>query len=85
MELQSVGVSKTLRKSTTHCGTVSSNYRLYAEELKDKILAMNGAIIPYDDEEIPMSLYAKIIKLENSTLRYSEIFPKLMIKAEEKA
>ena len=46
---------------------------------------MNGAIIPYDDEEIPMSLYAKIIKLENSTLRYSEIFPKLMIKAEEKA
>ena len=95
-----IAISEALRRMESVCGPedivfriggdefallTNSSEQAYAEELKDKILAMNGAIIPYDEEEIPMSLYAKIIKLENDALRYSEIFPKLMIRAEEKA
>ncbi len=95
-----IAISEALRRMESVCGPEDIVFRIggdefalltnsseeaYAEELKDKILAMNGAIIPYDEEEIPMSLYTKIIKLENDALRYSEIFPKLMIRAEEKA
>ena len=56
----------------------------FAEELKEKILAMNGQFIPYDDQEISLSLYAKTVKIEDKTVRYAEMFPKLMIPNEEK-
>ena len=62
----------------------NSTDQAYAEELKEKILAMNGQLIPYEDNEIPLSLYAKTVKIDSKTVRYSEMFPKLMIPNEEK-
>ena len=46
---------------------------------KEKNLAMNEQTIQYEKKEIPLSLYAKTIKIEDKTIRYSEMFPKLMI------
>ena len=57
----------------------NSREQAYAEELKEKILAMNGQIIPYDDKDIPLSLYAKTVKIDDKTVRYAEMFPKQMI------
>jgi len=45
---------------------------------------MNEGLIPYADAEIPLSLYAKAIKIDDHSLRYADMFPKLMIKHEEK-
>ena len=94
-----VAIAEALRRIESVCGSEDVVFRIggdefalltnstdqaYAEQLKEKILAMNGELLPYEEKEIPMSLYAKPVKLEEKTLRYSELFPKLMIKQEEK-
>ena len=45
---------------------------------------MNGQIIQFEGKDIPLSLYVKTIKIEDKTVRYSEMFPKLMIPDMEK-
>ncbi len=94
-----IAIAEALRRMESVCGSddivfriggdefallTNSTEQAYAEELQEKIQAMNGAIIPYDDIEIPMSLYTKITKIEEGSLHYAEMFPKLMIKLEEK-
>ena len=92
-------IAEALRRMESVCGPEDVVFRIggdeftlltnsadqaYAEELKEKILAMNGQIIPYEDKDIPLSLYAKTVKIDSKTVRYSEMFPKLMIPNEEK-
>ena len=94
-----VAIAEALRRMESVCGPedvvfriggdefallTNSSEQAYAEDLKEKILAMNGELLPYEGEEIPLSLYAKVTKIEDGTLRYAEIFPKLMIKTDEK-
>ena len=62
----------------------NSRDQAYAQELKEKILAMNGQIIQFEGKDIPLSLYAKTVKIEDKTVRYAEMFPKLMIPDTEK-
>lgn len=94
-----IAIAEALRRMESVCGPEDVVFRIgddefalltnsteqaYAEKLKEKILAMNGALIPYEDEEIPLSLYTKVTRIEDSHLRYAEMFPKLMIKVDEK-
>ena len=62
----------------------NSREQAYAEELKEKILAMNGQIIQFEEKDIPLSLYAKTVKIEDKSVRYAEMFPNLMIPDMEK-
>ena len=92
-------IAEALRRMESVCGPEDVVFRIggdeftlltnstdqaYAEQLKEKILAMNGQIIKFEDKDIPLSLYAKTVKIDNKTVRYSEMFPKLMIPDEEK-
>ena len=92
-------IAEALRRMESVCGPEDVVFRIggdefalltnstdqaYAEELKEKILAMNEQIIQYEEKDIPLSLYAKTIKIEDKTIRYSEMFPKLMIPNMEK-
>lgn len=95
-----IAIAEALRRMESVCGPedvvfriggdefallTSSTEQAYAEELKEKILAMNGALIPYKETEIPLSLYAKVTKIDDGPLRYAEMFPKLMIKNQDKS
>ena len=62
----------------------NSREQAYAQKLKEKTLAMNEQPIQFEGENIPLSLYAKTVKIEDKTVRYAEMFPKLMIPVTEK-
>ena len=62
----------------------SSGDRAYAEGLQQKILAMNGQLIPYKEAEVPLKLYADLVKVDAGNLKYAELFPKLVISQEKK-
>ena len=49
----------------------------YAQSIADKVLSHNGECINCDGTEIPLSLYTAVIKLDNKSVRYSELFTKL--------
>lgn len=49
----------------------------YAEGIRKEILSHNGENIEWEEHKIPLSMYAKCIKLENKSIRYSELFTKL--------
>lgn len=49
----------------------------YAEEIKEKLAALNGSGFEMDGQEIPMTLHITTTKLENERVRYQEIFCKL--------
>ncbi len=62
----------------------NSTDKKYADSIKNKILAMNGELIPYEDAEIPLTLYVTTIKVDQSVVRYDELFSKLNISEEDK-
>lgn len=49
----------------------------YARQIADRILAMNDQSFPYEDREIPLSLYADIVRFTGKNLRYNELFASL--------
>lgn len=49
----------------------------YAEEIAEKIAAKNGQPIHYENQLIPLHLYISITKLDENTIKYSELFTKL--------
>jgi len=49
----------------------------YAENLCEQIRAFNGQPIVYEDREIPLILHVGIVKLEDKSVRYSELFTSL--------
>ena len=49
----------------------------YAQEIADKIKQQNGQPFTYESQEIPLSLYVSITKLDHGTIKYSELFTKL--------
>ncbi len=92
-------IAEALRRMESVCGPEDVVFRIggdefalltnsrepaYAQELKEKILAMNEQSIQFEGKNIPLSLYAKTVKIEDKTVRYSEMFPKLMIPDTEK-
>lgn len=50
----------------------------YAEVIRDKIIAMNGQTFDYEDKKIPLNLYAVITKIDQETIRYADVFEKLI-------
>lgn len=50
----------------------------YAEEVREKIIAMNGQTFDFEDKKIPLSLYSVITKIERDVIRYSEVFNDLV-------
>ncbi len=50
----------------------------YAEQIRDKLLAMNGQTFDFEDKKIPLKLYSTVIKLESGSLKYADLFGKLI-------
>lgn len=48
--------------------------RAYAEGVMDRILARNGECIDWEGRAIPLSLYGGLVRWDNRTPRYSELF-----------
>ncbi|BCK01726.1 helix-turn-helix domain-containing protein [Anaerocolumna chitinilytica] len=48
-----------------------------AKELIERILACNGQTVTYNEEEIPVSMYAACTRITGKNLRYSELFQDL--------
>lgn len=55
----------------------ASEDRAYAQQIADRILAMNGQCFSYEDRDIPLSLYAEVVRFTAKNLRYSELFASL--------
>lgn len=49
----------------------------YAESVSERIRSYNNQAILYEKKEIPLCLHIAIVKLEQSNIRYSELFKKL--------
>ncbi len=49
----------------------------YASNIADSILKMNGQTFAYEDEEIPLNLYAAVTQFNGSSLNYNELFSSL--------
>ena len=94
-----LAISESLRRMESVCGDedvvfriggdefvllTSSSDRAYAEGLQQRILAMNGQLIPYKEAEVPLKLYADLVKVDAGNLKYAELFPKLVISQEKK-
>lgn len=50
----------------------------YAEAIRERILSYNGQTFDYEGQAIPLSLYTAIVKLESGTLRYNDLYEKLI-------
>ncbi len=48
-----------------------------AKELIERILACNGQTVTYNEEEIPVSMYAACTRITGKNLRYTELFQDL--------
>lgn len=55
----------------------NSNDKAYAEEIAEKIRALNGSTYAYEDQQIPLNLHVSVARFQNSPLRYSELFTSL--------
>ncbi len=55
----------------------NSNDKAYAEEVAEKIRALNGSTYAYEDQQIPLNLHVSVARFQNSPLRYSELFTSL--------
>lgn len=49
----------------------------YANKVVDEILSHNEETFTWNGHNIPLSLYATFMKLENKSIRYSELFTKI--------
>ncbi len=49
----------------------------YAETLSEQIRSYNGQPICYEGQNIPLTLYAAILKLEDKHIKYNELFTQL--------
>jgi len=94
-----LAISESLRRMESVCGDedvvfriggdefvllTANSERAYAEALQQKILAMNGGLIPYKEAEVPLKLYADLVKMDAGNLKYADLFPKLVIPQEKK-
>jgi len=52
--------------------------KAYAAGICEKILAHNGETFRFEDQDIPLSLYGSIVKLDEKTRRYDELFSGLI-------
>lgn len=52
----------------------NSDSREYAEKIVADILSHNGEHFRYQEQEIPLSLYATCYKIESKPLRYAQLF-----------
>lgn len=56
----------------------NSTDKNYAEEIKNKIMAMNGQTFDFEDKKIPLNLYGVVTKLEAKSIKYAEVFSSLI-------
>ena len=49
----------------------------YAENVAERILSCNGQPFDYEGQQIPLSLYAAVVKFGEGTLKYKDLFEKL--------
>lgn len=55
----------------------------YAEQIAERILSHNKETFIYEGQEIPLSLYAGVVKFGEGTLKYNDLFKKLHSAIEE--
>ena len=55
----------------------------YAEQITERILSHNKETFVYEGREIPLSLYAGVIKFGEGTLKYNDLFQQLHSAIEE--
>ena len=55
------------------CILTGSSEQSYAEQIADKIRSMNEQTFPYEDQEIPLSLYVTTVSIKECN-RYDEVF-----------
>ena len=55
----------------------------YAEEIAKKILAHNGETYVVDEQQVPLTLYASVTKLNGGSIKYHELFAQLHKTIEE--
>ncbi len=65
------------------CILTDSTQEEYAEELVQKLLAMNGKTFAYLEQEIPLALRVTSTKVTQTVVRYNELFEKLHIAINE--
>ena len=45
--------------------------------MADKVTALNGQCIQWEENQIPLSLYAALYRIGDRSIRYSELFPEI--------
>lgn len=55
----------------------ASEDQAYARQIADRILAMNGQSFSFEGRDIPLSLYADVIRFTAKNMRYNELFATL--------
>lgn len=59
------------------CILTDSTSARYAQEVADRIKRRNGETFPYEDQQIPLSLYVAPTKIEAPQLKYDDLFAQL--------
>lgn len=65
------------------CMLTNSESKAYAEEIVKKISAKNGDAFAYEDQQIPLSLYAIATKFEGKQMKYNDLFTQLHMSIRE--
>lgn len=62
----------------------NSTDKAYADSVVEKIRSMNGIKIPFEGAEVPLSLYATSMQVDQKVVRYNELFQQLQIRNADK-
>lgn len=56
----------------------NSTDKAYAEQIRSKLLSLNGQPFTFETQKIPLNLFATVIKLESGSFKYADLFGKLI-------
>ena len=56
----------------------NSTDKAYAEQIRNKILSLNGQTFDFENQKIPLNLYVTVTKLESESFKYADLFGKLI-------
>lgn len=64
------------------CILTASREKEYAEAIAERIKAHNGEGFPFEEQQIPLSLYVVVLEGPKSGVKYSELYTKLHVALE---
>lgn len=65
------------------CILTNSEEKEYAEKIVDSIIAKNGETFAYEEQQIPLNLYAISTKFEGNQMKYNDLFTQLHMSIRE--